>query len=73
MLYAGTVHLFIFLQPVDCFIPGDVPKVFIIRRVIFLVFEGEKLSFVHIIKYENLFGCNRRIILAYYWKLSSLN
>jgi hypothetical protein len=53
MLYAGTIHLFIFIQAVVCFIAGDVPEVFIIRKDLFLVFDGEKLSFVHIIKYEN--------------------
>ena len=59
MPQAGTVHLFIFIQPVDCFIPGDRPEVFIVRKDVFLIFDGEKFSFGHIVKYENVLGCNR--------------
>jgi hypothetical protein len=63
MPQAGTVHLFIFIQPIDCFIPGDIPELFIIRKNIFLVFDGEEFSFGHIIKYEKLFGDDRKILL----------
>ena len=52
MPQAGTVHLFVFIQPVDCFIPGDCPEVFIVRKDEFLVFDGEEFSFVHTVKYE---------------------
>jgi hypothetical protein len=53
----------------DCFIPGDFPEVFIVRKNVFLEFDGEEFSFGHNINYENLVGCNRKIILAYYWQL----
>jgi hypothetical protein len=78
MPQARTIHLFIphshrfagqagqvFIQPVDCFIPGDIPEVFIIRKDVFLVFDGEKFSFGNIINYENLAGYNMEILLAH--------
>ena len=52
MPQAGAVHLFVLIQPVNCFIPGDSPEVFIVREDVFLVFEEEKFSFGHIIKYD---------------------
>jgi hypothetical protein len=44
----------VFIQAVDFFVSVDIPEVFILRKDIFAVFDGEKLSFVHNIKYENL-------------------
>ena len=47
MPQAGTIHLFIFIQSVNCFIPGDIQEVFIVRKNVFLAFDGERFSFVH--------------------------